>query len=334
MHPSDQINDFLTGAENILVLSHVNPDGDAVCSSVAWGRYLMKRGHSITIIMPNDIPRFLKNVAGIELVHFFDSQKAELTETVQKADLIFCLDFNEIETRLGQLSEPVSANRKAKKVLIDHHPNPSEELYDAVFSDATASSTAYLVYKLIEAMGGGDMIDEGMAEAVYVGMMTDTGNFAFGNLIPDTYRVVAALVERGASPVRLYNEVFNTQTAERMKLLGYVLYCKMKLIENKGVGYITLTKEELLRFDHKQGDTEGMVNFPMSIQGIDFSVIFIETAECIRISLRSKGEHAVDVDAFARTYFTGGGHRNAAGAKSYTSMEEAVRIFLDGVDRM
>ena len=331
MFEPEKIKKVLDPAKNIVIVSHANPDGDAVGSCIAWERWLRGPEHNVTTIMPNDVPRFLKKMKGIETVRFFERHEAELTPIVERADAICCLDFNEIATRLGPLAPAVLANTRAPRILIDHHLDPPADQYAAVVSDAGASSTSYLVYKVIEALGGTDRIDPETAAALYTGMMTDTGNFSYGNLTPDTYRVVSRLVERGADPARINVEVFHNQTENRMRLLGFVLYRKMTVLPRLGAAYITLSRPELYRFGHKQGDTEGMVNYPMSIEGIGLSAIFIETTECIKISLRSQGPDAVDVNRFARRYFTGGGHRNAAGAKSFTGMDEAVRIFLDGL---
>lgn len=332
MFEPEKIKKVLDLAKNIVIVSHANPDGDAVGSCIAWERWLRGPERHVTTIMPNDVPRFLKKMKGMETVRCFENHEAELTPVIERADAVCCLDFNEISTRLGGMAPALMANVRAARILIDHHLDPPLDQYAAAVSDPGASSTSYLVYQVIEALGGADRVDRVMAEALYTGMMTDTGNFSYGNLTPDTYRVVGRLVERGADPARINVEVFHNQTENRMRLLGYVLFRKMTVLPRLGAAYITLSRNELYRFKHKQGDTEGMVNYPMSIEGIGLSAIFIETTECIKISLRSQGPDAVDVNRFARRYFTGGGHRNAAGAKSFTDMDAAVRIFLKGLE--
>lgn len=334
MYNSEKIKNILYSKKNIVLLGHINPDGDAVGALIAFGGYLRGLSYNVTLITPNEAPHFLRKLKDFHTISDFSKNEALLIPKIEKADLIFCLDFNELDTRIGDVAMYALKNVKAQKVLIDHHQNPPLDLYDAAVSDTNASSTCYLVFKILEELGELDRITQEMAEAIYVGMMTDTGNFSYGNLTPDLFRVLSVLVEKGANPVALNSMVFNTQTESRMRLMGYVLYEKMEVTANGNAAYIALSSGELRRFNYKSGDTEGLVNLPLSIADVTLSAIFIEMPDCIKISLRSRGEDAVDVNLFARHYFVGGGHKNAAGAKFFGTLEDAVKQFEKGIDEL
>ena len=334
MYNSEKIKNILYSKKNIVLLGHINPDGDAVGALIAFGGYLRGLSYNVTLITPNEAPHFLRKLKDFHTISDFSKNEALLIPKIEKADLIFCLDFNELDTRIGDVAMYALKNVKAQKVLIDHHQNPPLDLYDAAVSDTNASSTCYLVFKILEELGELDRITQEMAEAIYVGMMTDTGNFSYGNLTPDLFRVLSVLVEKGANPVALNSMVFNTQTESRMRLMGYVLYEKMEVTANGNAAYIALSAGELRRFNYKSGDTEGLVNLPLSIADVTLSAIFIEMPDCIKISLRSRGADAVDVNVFAGHYFVGGGHKNAAGAKFFGTLEDAVKQFEKGIDEL
>lgn len=314
-----------TGPQRIVILSHYNPDGDAIGSSLAWARLLESMGHSVSCVVPNKYPYFLNWIPGVEKIKIFkEDQSGTIAADIQAAELIFCLDFNNI-SRLEGLTEIIETNTTARKILIDHHLQPPADYYTLMFSFPEASSTSYLVYKIIEAMGRTDIIDCDMGSALYTGMMTDTGNFTFSNLSPDLYRTIAALVEKGIDIPSINVEVYNSFTESRLRLLSYALGPKMHLIENGTVAYISLKESEMRKFCFQQGDSEGFVNYPLSIKGVKMSAMFLQTRKFIRISFRARGE--VDVNVFARKYFEGGGHRNAAGGKSYVSMEATIEHY-------
>ncbi|MBO4993615.1 MAG: DHH family phosphoesterase, partial [Alistipes sp.] len=247
---------------------------------------------------------------------------------VAEADVIFCLDFHSL-SRLDQLSEVIAANTSAKRVLIDHHLNPTES-FDIMFSHPEASSTCFLVYKLLEALWGAEYVTASQAEVLYVGMMTDTGNFSFSSLTPELYQSLAVLSATGINIPQIYNNVYNSFTEGRARLFGYAINRKMKMLRKGTVAYMSLTEEEMRRFWFQQGDSEGFVNYPLSIKKMRMSAIFIEHKDFIRVSLRSRG--AVDVNLFAARYFEGGGHHNAAGGKSYVSMAETIARFEAAVE--
>ena len=310
------------------ILSHTNPDGDAVGSSLAWAGALRALGHEATCIVPNKYPYFLDWMPGIEEVVVFRSDtEGRAARALAEADLIFCLDFNAV-SRLEILSDTLSANTSARRILIDHHLSPDEG-FDLMFSYPGASSTCYIMYRLIEALFGTEAITQQMAEALYVGMMTDTGNFAFSSLTPGLFRAVATLVERGVHVPTVYNNVYNAYTEGRARLFGYAINRKMQLIEDGTVAYMSLMEHEMRRFGFQQGDSEGFVNYALTIKKMKMSAMFLAHRKFIRVSLRSRGD--VDVNLFARKYFNGGGHKNAAGGKSYDTMEETIARYVRSV---
>ena len=318
----------IKGGVNTLVIFHRHPDGDAIGSSLAWAEVLRQLGHTVTSIVPNRHPYFLNWMPHIkELVIFkFDAERA--LEAIREADMIFCLDFNAL-SRLEILTDALKENTHARRVLIDHHLSP-EEGFDLLFSFPDSSSTCYLVYEMIEAMLGVETITKEMAELLYVGMMTDTGNFAFSHLTPELFRAVAVLLERGISIPDIHNNVYNAYTAGRARLFGYVINRKMELIHGGRVAYMSLNEQEMRRFGFQQGDSEGFVNYPLTIKKMKMTAMFIEQNGFIRISMRSRGN--VDVNLFARKYFNGGGHKNAAGGKSFDSMEVTLRRYEEAVE--
>ena len=316
-------------SQKIVVLSHTNPDGDAVGSSIAWGEALRRLGHTVTCVVPNKYPYYLDWMTGIsDVVIFKTDSEGRTAAAVAEADIIFCLDFHSL-SRLDALGDMIAANTTAKRVLIDHHLDPSEQ-FDIMFSHPESSSTCYLVYKIIEALWGAESVSASQAEVVYVGRMTDTGNFSFSNLTPELYQSLAVLSSTGINIPQIYNNVYNSFTEGRARLFGYTINRKMKLLRKGTVAYMSLTEEEMRRFWFQQGDSEGLVNYPLTIKKMRMSAIFIEHKDFIRISLRSRG--AVDVNTFAARYFNGGGHPNAAGGKSFVSMAETIARFEAAVE--
>ena len=314
-----------SGPRKVVLVTHTNPDGDAVGSSLAWAELLDKKGHDVTCVVPNRYPSFLEWMPGIERLKIFKyDEDGAIARKISESELIFCLDFNQI-TRLERLSDAITANNTAKIVLIDHHLNPSAG-YDLLLSYPESSSTSFLVYEIIEQIEGTAAITKSMGENLYVGMMTDTGNFSFSNLTPELFRAVAGLVEKGVDVARINSNVYNSFTEDRLRLLGYALN-KMETFKagNIELAYIALKENELRRFNFQPGDSEGFVNYPLTIRTMSMSASFIETRKFIRVSLRSRGD--VDVNLFAGKYFGGGGHRNAAGGKSFLSMAETIAHF-------
>ena len=312
----------------VVVVAHTNPDGDAVGASTAWREVLAAMGHEVTMIVPNKYPYFLDWMPGIgELVIFRTASERGL-EAIRAADLIFCLDFNSL-SRLEGLGEALAENRSAQRVLIDHHLSPDEG-FDLQFSYPEASSTCFLLYCIIERLCGTEVITRRMAESLYVGMMTDTGNFAFSSLTPALYRALAVLVEKGLDVPAIHNNVYNGYTEDRARLFGYAIHRKMNVIQDGTVAYMSLTEAEMRRYRFQQGDSEGFVNYPLTIRRMKMSAMFLGHHKFIRVSLRSRGD--VDVNLFARKYFDGGGHKNAAGGKSFVSMDETIARYIRSVE--
>ena len=325
----DALRSLVEGApQKMVVLSHTNPDGDAVGSSIAWAEALRQRGHTVTCIVPNKYPYYLDWMTGIRDIVIYKSDAERADRALAEADVIFCLDFHTL-SRLDALGNVVEKNTTARRVLIDHHLNPSQS-FDVIFSHPEASSTSYLVSKLIAALWGTESITAAQAEVIYVGMMTDTGNFSFSSLTPDLYRTLAVLSATGIDIPQIYNNVYNSFTEGRARLFGYTINRKMRTLRKGTVAHMSLTEEEMRRFWFQQGDSEGFVNYPLTIKKMRMSAIFIEHKEFIRVSLRSRGE--VDVNLFASRYFNGGGHKNAAGGKSFVSMAETIAHFERAVD--
>ena len=317
-------------AQKIVILSHTNPDGDAVGSSLAWAEALRNVGHSVTCIVPNKYPYYLDWMTGIrDIVIFKNDTEGTAEKAVAEADIIFCLDFHSL-SRLDALGDMIAANTTAKRVLIDHHLFPAEG-FDVMFSYPDLSSTAFLMYSIIVALYGKEAITEKVATQLYVGIMTDTGNFAFSALTPELFEAVAVLSGTGIDIPQIYNNVYNSFTEGRAKLFGYTINRKMKTLLGGRVAYMSLTEEEMRRYWFQQGDNEGFVNYPLTIKKMKMSAMFTAQQGFIRVSLRSRGN--VDVDTFARRYFNGGGHKNAAGGKSFVSMEETIQHYIDSVHK-
>lgn len=320
----EELKSLLATPKRVVILSHTNPDGDAIGSSLAFAEILRKHGHSVTSILPNRYPYYLEFMPAIGDAVIFKNDKLEVAkEAVKRADVIMCLDFHTM-SRLDQLGDIIDENQHAKRVLIDHHLDPVED-FDIMISYPEASSTCYLVALLIEKLYGADQITKSMAENLFVGMMTDTGNFAFSTLTPDLFRMVAILAATGISIPEIHNNVYNSFTEGRARLFGYVINRKMKIFHNGTVAHMSLTDEEMRRFWFQQGDSEGFVNYPLTIKKMKMSAMFTQHNDFIRVSLRSRGD--IDVNVFAQRYFSGGGHKNAAGGKSFTSMEQTLEFF-------
>ncbi len=283
--------------KSVLIVSHYNPDGDALGASIAWAKTLEGLGHKTVCVVPNNFPYFLDWMPGAERIMVYTRHTAEANAAAAEADIICCLDFNN-PSRLEGLSAAIEGNTRAKKLLIDHHLAPPDDYFDLAFSYTDASSTSYIVYKLISRLAGTGAIDRDMGTVLYVGMMTDTGNFSFSFLTPDLYRVVASLVEKGIDIPYINFKVYNSYSEGRVRLLSYALGPKMDVFEGGQAACISLTEKELRRFGFKQGDSEGFVNYPLSIEKVKMSALLLQNHRFIRVSLRSRGD--VDVNAFAR----------------------------------
>ena len=326
----EALKELLSQPKKVVILSHTNPDGDAIGSSLALSQVLKQRGHTVNCILPNRFPYYLKWMPCCDELIIHAQDKIGIAQSViAAADVVICADMSSL-SRLEALTEIIAANTTAKRILIDHHLSPSDE-FDLVFSFPESSSTAYQVYEILKAAFGTEVFDQTIATLLYVGMITDTGNFAFSTINPQLFRAAADLLETGIDVPTIYNNVYNSFTEGRARLFGYVINRKMKTLLKGTVAYMSLTEEEMRRYWFQQGDSEGFVNYPLSIKKVKMSAMFSEQqGGFIRVSLRSHGK--VDVNTFARRYFNGGGHHNAAGGKSFMNMEDTIAHYIAAVE--
>ncbi len=315
--------ELLSQSNNILIVPHKNPDGDAIGSTLGLLHFLKLLGKTAQIIVPNDYPKFLKWMPGTDGILNFERHNSQAQEYLAKTDLIFTLDFNHL-SRTGQMEQFLEASN-AKFIMIDHHQQPDDYAM-VTYSDVSMSSTCEMVYNTIEAFGESDRITPEIATCLYTGIMTDTGSFKFSSTTSRTHRVVAELIDKGAQNMWIHQQVFDTNSPARLHLLGTALK-NLIILNSYRTAYITLSQEELDRHQYGKGDTEGFVNYGLTLENIIFAAIFIENKEegIIKISFRSVGNFSVN--EFARAHFNGGGHTNAAGGRSTSSMEETVQRF-------
>ncbi|RNA63627.1 bifunctional oligoribonuclease/PAP phosphatase NrnA [Chryseobacterium nematophagum] len=317
-----EIKTLLTRENKIVILTHYNPDGDAVGSSLGLKHYLKEKGIHAEVIVPNDFPKFLKWMPEAKKAIVAEYKRKVAFDFINEADVIFCLDFNS-PSRIGILGEWLS-KAKGKKILIDHHQQP--ELFDFVYSDTVIPATCQMVYHFIEAMDDEKLVNKDIAECLYTGIMTDTGGFRFRSTSATTHRIIANLIEKGADPSIITSNTWDTNTVSRLYLLALILG-RIEVVNDGKVAVLYLTREELKKYGFQKGDTEGFVNYGLSIVGVSMSAFFMEDLydDFIKISFRSKGD--VDVNQFSRKFFNGGGHINAAGGKSYESLKDTIETF-------
>ena len=318
------IKSLLRSPKNIVIVPHKNPDGDAIGSTLGLCHYLKSYSHNAVIIAPNDYPEFLKWMPGESSILKFESHQADSESLIENADLIFTLDFNALH-RIGDMEIPVK-KASALKIMIDHHQQP-DDYAKYIYSDAGMSSTCEMIYNFIEMLGDTDKIDADIATCLYVGLMADTGSFRFPATTSRTHQVISQLIDKGAKNSEIHNNVYDTNSYNRLQLLGRAMQ-NLNVIPELQTAYISLSQEELDTFNFKKGDTEGFVNYALSLKGIILAAIFIESKQdgIIKISLRSKGEFSVN--EFSRAHFNGGGHTNAAGGRSDASLEETIEKFI------
>ncbi len=317
------ISTEIDNAKNIVITGHTNPDGDAVGASLALYHVLKKSIANVRVIMPNGIPRFLRWLPNCEEIIFYEHNEEECSDLIKNADIIFSLDYNEL-SRLEEMGENLK-NSKAKKIIIDHHPSPSN-FADYIISDTSVSSASELIFEFIYMINKESHIDINVAESIFTGILTDTGAFSFNSSEHRTFEIVGELLKYGINKNEIISNVYSNFSEDRMRLQGFVLSKKMKVFHEHSSAYISLTKDDISNFKFAMADTDGFVNLPLSIKGIKFTVFFFEKTKYIKLSLRSRGDF--DVNKFARKHFNGGGHKNAAGGKSYMTMEETIEKFV------
>lgn len=312
---------LLAEPKKIFITTHHKPDGDALGSTLGLYHYLVQKGHEPVVVSPSEVPDFLTWMPGIDTVLNFESEPKQCLRILKEADLIFCLDFS----RLDRIRAMEEALRQAgqPKILIDHHLNPEDAAFDYGMSEPEKSSTCEMVYDFIRIAGDDDCISNEVAQCLYTGVMTDTGSFRFPITTASVHEMLADLKRRGLEHSVIHQYIYDSWSEARMRFLGYILYQKMEIYPKQQAGIITLTQEEQQRFHVATGDTEGIVNYPLSISNVSLSVMLTEKKDEVRMSFRSKGN--IDVSTFAATHFNGGGHFNAAGGRSPLSLEETVK---------
>lgn len=317
------VKNLLASPKKIAIIPHRSPDGDAMGSTLALYHFLKKLNHQPIVISPNDFPGFLAWLPGSESVLVYENEKESVTKVLQSAELVFTLDFNALH-RTGEM-EQVLQKLKVPFVMIDHHQKPDNYAL-VTYSDTSIGSTCQMIYEFISSLDKKDLLDKTIATCLYTGIMTDSGSFRFPSTTSTTHRIVADLIDLGVNNSEIHNLVFDDNSFNRLQLLGRALQ-KMKVYPEYKTAYTTLSQNELDEFHYKKGDTEGFVNYGLTIKGINFAAIFIENRDenSIKISFRSQG--TFDVNQFSRDNFNGGGHINAAGGKSTLSMEETTKKF-------
>ena len=330
IHDIQAIQLLLAAPKKIVIIPHRGPDGDAMGSTLGLYHFLLKNNHQPTVIAPNDFPDFLAWLPGSETVKIFEKDTENCTKILEEAELIFTLDFNALH-RVGEM-EHTLARLTAPFIMIDHHQKPDD--YAAyTYSDTSYGSTCEMVYNFISFLNKKEDIDKTIATCIYTGILTDSGSFRFPGTTGNTHRIIAELIDLGVENTQIPVLLFDNSSYSRLQLLGRALQ-NMKVLEEHQTSYTSLTQDELDSFNYVKGDTEGIVNYGLSIKGIVFTAIFIENKDekIIKISFRSQG--GFDVNQFARDHFNGGGHSNAAGGRSETTMEETLKKFEDLVSKL
>jgi phosphoesterase RecJ-like protein len=323
MKPISDLYSLLHQPQKVVITTHQKPDADAMGSSLALGHYLRKKGHEVSVISPTNWAGFVDWMPGTALVINYDQHQQKSKQLLTQADLLFCLDFN-IFHRTKSMTE-VLYSLSCKKVLIDHHQEPDVASFTFGVSDTSKSSTCEMIYDFIVGANDADLIDQDIAECIYAGVVGDTGSFRFASAHAGVHAMVADLKRRGLDHGKIHEGLYDNFLENRLRFIGHVLLHRMEIFYEHNTALIAIPKSDLVKFNIRTGDTEGLVNYPQSIQGIRFAALVIDRDEERKWSFRSKGQF--DCNTFARTYFEGGGHYNAAGGRSSQSLEETVATF-------
>ncbi len=327
MQPITEIIPLLQKPRTIVIVMHQKPDADAMGSSLGLYHVLIAMGHQVTVISPTNWADWLEWMPGAEKVIDYELNTSQSNELLNKADWIFCLDFNVLH-RTRKMTEPI---RKAPgiRILIDHHQQPESEVFAYGISDTSKSSASEMVFDFIESASQGARINQTVAECLYAGVMTDTGSFRFSSASASVHRMVAVLKDTGLDHSKVHENLFDNFLENRLRFIGHALLNRMEVMYEYNTALISIPWKDLVKFQIRTGDTEGLVNYPLTIQGIKFAALIIDRDEEIKCSFRSKG--GFDVNQFARSYFEGGGHRNAAGGRSSETLEETTLRFRASV---
>ncbi len=322
----NKFKEIISQYKHVVIVSHVNPDGDAIGSSLAFYYFLLKLGIDAKVIIPNDYPSFLSWMPGIGDILIFDKNQEKGVEYLNSADLICYLDFNH-PSRTGLVHNDLCHFKRTPRLLIDHHRDADYSQFVAYLSEVETSSTSELVAELIQHQGFDKYLDDNIATCLLVGIMTDTGSFAHSIYHPETFEICGSMISPTVDYQLIHSKIYNTFSENRLRLLGYCISNRMKTLDEYKTAYIYLTKADLESFDYQVGDTEGVVNFPLMIDNIKMAVLITERQGVIRFSFRSKGDFSVH--ELAKTHFNGGGHTNAAGGTLDCDMEQAIDTFLN-----
>jgi phosphoesterase RecJ-like protein len=323
MERLDQFKKLVNSPKKVVITTHYKPDADALGSSLGLALYLKKKGHDAQVITPSDYPDFLNWMEGNDEVINFEADKHNIShKIIDQADMIFCLDFNSLE-RINTLGELVEKSA-ATKIILDHHVDP-DPFADFIFCDPRAAATAELLYELIVKLGDRELMDANIAECLYAGIMTDTGQFKHPNTTKNVHEVTAELIECGADIAKVGKLIYDNNSLDRLKFIGFALSNRLKLMKPYRTAYFWISGKDLQQFNSKTGDTEGLVNYALSLKDVVLAAVIIERPDCIRLSLRSKGNFSVN--DFARKNFDGGGHPNAAGGIAHDSLEATIFKF-------
>ncbi|HEV8082419.1 MAG TPA: bifunctional oligoribonuclease/PAP phosphatase NrnA [Chitinophagaceae bacterium] len=327
MKSISEIFTLLEKPKNIVITFHQKPDADAMGSGLGLYNFLLQLGHTVTVVSPTNWAGFLNWMPGAKKVLDYEIQTDKSNVAVQEAEWVFCLDFN-ILNRVKKM-EPILQSLANKKILIDHHQQPQVEEFDYGISDPSKSSTAEMVYDFITESGHGDKINTQVAECLYAGVMTDTGSFRFTSTSSSVHRMIADLKDKGLEHSQVHENLFDNFLEGRFRFFGNILLNRMEVFYEYNTALIAIPQQDLIKYNVKTGDTEGLVNFPLSIKGIKLAAVIIDRGDERKSSFRSKG--GFDVNSFARKYFNGGGHFNAAGGKNSEPLEEVVRQFKEAI---
>lgn len=327
MKPLSDIFPLLSTPKNVVITFHQKPDADAMGSGLGLYNFLIQFGHKVTVISPTNWPGFLSWMPGAKKVFDFEMQNEKAVNALKEAEWLFCLDFN-ILNRTKNM-EPVIENLSCTKILIDHHQQPQTESFDYGLSDTNKSSTAEMIFDFIINSGNAEKINTEVSECLYAGVMTDTGSFRFNSTSADVHKMVARLKESGLNHSQVHENLFDNFLEGRFRFFGNTLLNRMEIFYEYNTALITIPQKDLIKFNVKTGDTEGLVNFPLSIKGIRLAAVVIDRGDERKSSFRSKG--GFDVNTFARKYFNGGGHFNAAGGKNKESLEEVIAKFKEAI---
>ena len=327
MKPVSKIFPLLTEPKNIVITFHQKPDADAMGSALGLYNFLIQFGHKITVISPTNWAGFLSWMPGAKKVLDFEMQNEKALRALNDAQWLFCLDFNVLNRTRNM--EPVIKELKCIKILMDHHQQPQTEVFDYGISDTSKSSTAEIVYDFIIKSGYSEKINKDIAECLYAGVMTDTGSFRFNSTSADVHKMVARLKETGLDHSQVHENLFDNFLEGRFRFFGNTLLNRMEIFYEYNTALIAIPQKDLIKYNVKTGDTEGLVNFPLSIKGIRLAAVIIDRGDERKSSFRSKG--GFDVNTFARKYFNGGGHFNAAGGKNTEPLEEVIKNFKQAI---